>query len=297
MKLSYFILDVFTRDRLAGNPLAVVLKADGLSGARMQAIAAEFSLSETVFVLAPKDERHTNALRIFSPITEMAFAGHPTVGTAVLLGLQSQMSAVRLELGVGLVTAVMERIDKRTGHARFALPRLPERVGGAPADDEIAGRLGLAPDAIGLGGMRPAQYSAGVSFYLVPVRDAAALEAVKLDRRGWADTFSGQRSAVYVFTQTPDERGNDYAARMFHVAHGAGEDAATGSAAAALIGLLADQPHYHDGHHTIRLRQGHEMGRPSLIELQFNTEQGHLRHAGIGGSAVVLAEGVIDLDD
>src|SRR5690606_8245796 len=146
--------------------------------------------------------------------------------------------------------------------------------GDAPADDEIARRLGLAPGAIGLGDMRPAQYSAGVSFYLVPVRDAAALEAIKLDRRGWGDTFSGQRSSVYVFTKTPEERGNDYAARMFHVAHGAGEDAATGSAAAALIGLLADQPHYHDGHHTIRLRQGREMGRPSLIELQFNTEQG-----------------------
>lgn len=86
MKLQYFILDVFTRDRLNGNPLAVVLKADGLSGARMQAIAGEFNLSETVFVCAPENERHTAALRIFTPTTELPFAGHPTIGASVLLG-------------------------------------------------------------------------------------------------------------------------------------------------------------------------------------------------------------------
>lgn len=297
MRLPYFLLDVFTQDRLSGNPLAVVLKADGLSGARMQALAAEFNLSETVFVLAPKNERHTNELRIFSPRNEMAFAGHPTIGAAVLLGLQSRMSAVRLELGVGLVTAVMERIDKRTGEAKFALPRLPERVGDAPTDAAIAQRLGLSEGDIGCGGLRPAQYSAGSSFHLVPVRDVSVLESIVPDHRGWEETFFGERCAVYVFTPTPNERGNDYAARMLHVAHGSGEDAATGSAAAALIGLLAEQPEFSDGHHTLKLRQGREMGRPSLIEIQFNTEQGKLRHAGIGGAAVILAEGVIDLDD
>lgn len=297
MKLPYYILDVFTRDRLAGNPLAVVLKADGLSGARMQTIAGEFNLSETVFVLAPQNERHTNTLRIFTPTRELPFAGHPTIGAAVLLGLQSRLSALRLELGVGLVTAIMERIDKRTGEAKFALPRLPEPVGQAPSEDQIAARLGLNAEDIGFGEFRPAMYSAGLPFCLVPVRDTRALEAITLERRGWGETFSGDHNAVYVFTATPGERDNDFAARMFHVSQGAGEDAATGSAAAALIGLLAEQERFGDGHHTIKLRQGREMGRPSLIELQFNKENGQLRHAGIGGCAVVLAEGVIDLDE
>src|SRR5690554_1391529 len=105
MKLPYYILDVFTRDRLSGNPLAVVLKADELSGARMQALAREFNLSETAFVLAPKGDRHTAALRIFTPSVELPFAGHPTIGAAVLLGLHNRLSAVRLELGIGQVTA------------------------------------------------------------------------------------------------------------------------------------------------------------------------------------------------
>lgn len=297
MKLPYYLLDVFTRDRLSGNPLAVVLKADELSGARMQSIAREFNLSETVFVLAPQNERHNARLRIFSPVTEMPFAGHPTVGATVLLGLQSRLTAVRLELGVGLVTAVLERTDKRTGEAKFTLPHLPERLDCDLDIDQVAARLGLATSDIGCDGMMPSRYSAGVSFYLVPLKDARALEATTLERRGWADTFPGERNSVYVYTATPNERGNDYAARMFHIAHGSGEDAATGSAAAALIGQLADSGLYGDGHHALRLRQGREMGRPSEIAVQFNIEGGVLKHAGIGGSAVVLAEGMIDLDD
>lgn len=297
MKLPYYVLDVFTTDRLSGNPLAVVLKADALSGSRMQALAGELNLSETVFVLPPKSERHTAALRIFTPAAELPFAGHPTIGASVLLGLQSRLSAVRLELGVGLVTAIMERVDKRTGQAKFTLPQLPVRVGEVPSNAQIALRLGLAEADIGCGALQPALFSAGLPFYLVPLADKRALEMITLERRGWPETFPGEHGAIYAFTHTPEERGNDYAARMFSVGLGIGEDPATGSAAAALVGLLAEQPEYGDGHHELRLRQGREMGRPSLIELQFNKEQGQLRHAGIGGSAVVLAEGVIDLDE
>jgi len=297
MKLPYYLLDVFTRDRLNGNPLAVVLKADELSGARMQTLAREFNLSETVFVLTPKNERHTAALRIFTPTTELPFAGHPTVGASVLLGLQNRVSAVRLELGIGMVTAIMERIDKRTGEAKFALPHQPERVADVPVNAEVAARFGLAQTDIGCNGMMPARYSAGLPFYLVPVRDAKALEAITLERRGWPETFPGDHNAAYVFTATPNERANDYAARMFGVGLGVDEDPATGSAAAALVGLLADSGRYGDGHHSIRIRQGREMGRPSEIGVQFNIEDGILKHAGIGGAAVILAEGIIDLDD
>lgn len=297
MKLPYYLLDVFTRDRLSGNPLAVVLKADELSGARMQALAREFNLSETVFVLPPKNDRHTAALRIFTTSTELPFAGHPTIGASVLLGLHNRFSAVRLELGVGLVTAIMEKSDKRTGQAKFALPHLPRRIAELPDRAAVASRFGLAEADIGCGDMMPARYSGGLPYYLIPVRDAQALEAIELERRGWAETFPGDHNAAYAFTATPHERGNDYAARMFGVGPNLGEDPATGSAAAALIGLLADEGGYGDGHHGATIRQGREMGRPSTIAIQFNVEQGALKHAGIGGSAVILAEGTIDLDD
>jgi len=295
MKLNYLILDVFTRERLKGNPLAVVLQADGLLDNQMQAIAREFNLSETVFINRPQQVRHTAALRIFTPQVELPFAGHPTVGAAVALGLQSRASAVRLEEKVGTITCLIERIDKHVGHARFALPRLPEEVGTAPPALAIAGTLGLDPEDIGCGELKPALYSAGNPFYLIPVRDAGCLKRITLNRHGWDETYPFGRGSIYVFTRTPEEPGFDLAARMFGAGLGVVEDPATGSAAAALIGLLAR--HALPGQSEYTLRQGYEMGRPSTIQLQLRLEGDQLTHGGIGGDAVILGEGVLELDN
>jgi trans-2,3-dihydro-3-hydroxyanthranilate isomerase len=295
MKLNYVLLDVFTRERLKGNPLAVVLKADGLLDDQMQAIAAEFNLSETVFISKPQWERHAASIRIFTPRVELPFAGHPTVGAAVVLGLQSRSTAIRLEEQVGVITCIMERIDKDTGHARFALPRLPEEIGKAPGNAAIATALGLDLEDIGCGQYQAAAFSAGNPFYLLPVRNADALKRIKLERRGWEETFPLGRGSVYVFTRTPEERENDFAARMFSPGMGLGEDPATGSAAAALIGLISK--YEGNGQHEFRLRQGHEMGRPSLISMQVRKENDQLTHGGIGGHAVIVGEGTLNLGD
>ena len=295
MKLNYLLLDVFTTERLKGHPLAVVLKGDGLLDNQMQAIAAEFNLSETVFIQKAQSERHTAAVRIFTPSMELPFAGHPTVGAAVVLGLQNRSSAVRLEEKIGVITCVIEKVEKDAALARFALPKLPEEAGTAPGKLAIATTLGLEPDDIGCGPYEPAVFSAGMPFYLLPVRDAAALKRIRLERRGWDETYSIGRGSIYVFTQTPEERDSDFAARMFSPGMGSSEDPATGSAAAALIGLIAR--HTDNGQHEFRLRQGHEMGRPSLISLQMRKESDQLTHGGIGGHAVIVGEGVLNLGD
>jgi trans-2,3-dihydro-3-hydroxyanthranilate isomerase len=295
MKLDYLLLDVFTAERFKGNPLAVVLKADGLLDDEMQAIAAEFNLSETVFFVKPKSERNT-AVRIFTPKVELPFAGHPTVGAAVVLALNGKLSVTRIEEKVGLVTATVERLDKRTGAARFALPKLPEVAGEAPGKTEIASALGLEHEEIGCGEFQPAVYSAGNLFYLVPVRDAAALKRIERDHAVWERTFPLARHSVYVFTQTRNEAGIDFAARMFAPGMGLGEDPATGSAAAALIGLLAQHCGIESGQREYVLRQGYEIGRPSRIELQLLMAGGKLVHGGIGGRAIVVGQGVLDLD-
>ncbi|MHB1103256.1 MAG: PhzF family phenazine biosynthesis protein [Devosia sp.] len=295
MKLNYLILDVFTTERLKGNSLAVVTKADGLLDDQMQAIAGEFNLSETVFITKPQSERHTAAVRIFTPSVELPFAGHPTVGAAVALGLETRTSAVRIEQQVGVITCIIEKLDRRAGFARFALPILPEDVGKAPDALRIAAALGIEPEDVGCGLYQPAVFSAGVVFYLVPVRNAAVLKRIKLERRGWSEVFPLGHNSVYVFTETPGEDDNRLAARMFAPGMGVGEDPATGAAAAALIGLLAR--HANDGQVEYALRQGHEMGRPSRIMMQFRKEGGVLTHGGIGGHAVVVGEGTLDLED
>lgn len=296
MKLDYLLLDVFTKDRLSGNQLAVVCKADGLLDDQMQRIAAEFNLSETVFITKPKTERHAAAVRIFTPAVELPFAGHPTVGAAVVLGLELKSSAVRIEETVGVITAVIERIDKRTGHARFALPQLPQVAGNAPDSRRIALALGLEPEDIGCGLNKPSVYTAGVVFYLVPVKNAAVLRRVTpRPGDGWTEVFPLGHHSVYVYTETPDEPGNDLAARMFAPGMGLGEDPATGAAAAALIGQLAQ--HAESGQTEFALRQGVEMGRPSLISLQLRKDGDTLTHGSIGGHAVIVGQGTLDLDD
>ena len=293
MKLPYLILDVFTRTPLKGNGLAVVPKADGLMDNEMQAIAREFNLSETVFICKPQNERNMASLRIFTPYHELPFAGHPTVGAAVTLGLNSRASAIRMEEKVGLVTALFERIDRRTGEARFTLPRLPSRLADLPDRLGMAQALGIEVDDIGCGVFKPAVFSAGVTFHLVPVRDAQVLKKVQVNRTAWNDVFHHEHNSAYVFTLTPEERDNDIAARMFGM--DLGEDPGTGSAAAALIGMLAEQE-IGSGQTDYVLRQGVEMGRPCRITLQSRKENDVLVHGAIGGQAVVVAEGVMDLD-
>ena len=295
MQLKYLLLDVFTSERLKGNPLAVVLNADQLLDNQMQAIAGELNLSETVFIMRPQAIKHTAAVRIFTPNVELPFAGHPTVGAAVALGLQMRSSAVRLEEQVGLITCVMDKVDKQVGFARFALPQLPSETGKAPDVHNIARTLGIAPEEVGCGIYHPALYSAGVDYYLGPVRDTGVLRRVKPERRGWSEVYPIGHNAVYVFTETPDEPENQLAARMFSPGMGLGEDPATGSAAAALIGLLAK--HSNAGQTELVVRQGREMGRPSRIFVQFRKDGDRLTHGGIGGHAVIVGEGTLDLGD
>ena len=297
MKLNFLLLDVFTTEPLAGNQLAVVLRADGLLDDQMQAIAREFALSETVFLRKPELERHTAAVRIFTPERELPFAGHPTVGAAVVLALQDRLSAVRIEEKVGLVTCIADKIDKRTAHARFALPQLPEEAGKAPEISLIAEALGIRPDDIGCGPYRPAVFSAGVIFYLVPVRNARVLRSLKLDLSHWTDIFPLGNNAVYVFTETADEPEADFGARMFSPGMGIGEDAGTGSAAAALLGLLARHTSFDEGQAELRIRQGLELGRLCRISVQLRKEGGLLTHGGIGGHAVIVGEGALELPD
>jgi trans-2,3-dihydro-3-hydroxyanthranilate isomerase len=297
MELPYTILDVCTKNRLSGNPLAVVFDSDHLFDGRMQEIAKEFNLSETVFVQSPKNERHVATLRIFTPSAELPFAGHPTVGTAVLLALKQRITAVRLEEQVGTIVAITERTSKVSGHARFSLPQLPERIGDAPAPEAIATALGLQADDIGVAGLEPAIYSAGVPFVLVPVKDEQTLASIKLERRGWRSVFNGASQKVYAFTLAQNDRNALIAARAFVYQDDLKEDPATGSAAAALCGLLSEHYFETDGLTDFIVTQGKEMGRPSFIEAQVKRENGLLTHAGIGGHAIIVAEGKLYVDD
>ncbi len=297
MRRRFATLDVFTDRRFAGNPLAVVLDAEGLDTAGMQAVAREFSHPETVFVFAPEQPRHRARLRIFTPAREMPFAGHPTVGTAVLLGLQDALAAGAefvLEEVIGPVRCTLGAPDGgERGHVRFAIPQLPASAGTAASDVAIAAALGLAPADIGFANFRPARWSAGNVFTFVPVSGLAAIARCRPDLARF-DAVFGERGMAYVFCGETVAPGHDFHARMFAPSAGVAEDPATGSAAAAFAGVLARASALPDGEHAIAIEQGYEMGRPSLIGLAVVTAGGDLVSASIGGDAVVVTQGTIE---
>jgi trans-2,3-dihydro-3-hydroxyanthranilate isomerase len=301
MGRRFFTLDVFTDTALGGNPLAVVLDGQGLGDAGMQAIAKEFNLSETVFVLPPDDANHRARLRIFTPTAELPFAGHPTVGTAVLLGLIDHGArpgalAFTLEEKVGLVPCAVEVVGKGKGRATFTLPRLPERLSDLASPAALAAALDLAVDEIGFGVHRPAKYSAGVPFAIVPVAGRAAVDRARRRVAAWDTAFGdGPRANAFIYCREPVVEGHAYYARMFAPDLGIGEDPATGSAVAAFAGAIMDYDKPPDGEHTLVIEQGYAMGRPSQIELTLTVTDGALVKASIGGSAVVVSEGALFL--
>ena len=302
MSHRYVILDVFTQRPLAGNPLAVVLDSAGLDDGRMQAIAREFNLSETVFVLPADNPVHSARVRIFTPSRELAFAGHPIVGTAVALALsiaggdrKRHEQVLVLDAPVGPIRCGVFLKGDRSGHAIFDLPRLPSAVGGVLDRDAIAGALGLVPAEIGLENHQPSAFTAGLDFTFVPVRGLEVIARAAPVAVRWSPAFGKAESAAYVYCRQTEISGNHFHGRMFAPAFGFGEDPATGSAAAALAGVIRhfDQPP--GGSHRYVIEQGFEMGRPSEIVLEIDIEEGDIAAARVGGDAVVVAKGEFSL--
>ncbi|MCJ2138082.1 PhzF family phenazine biosynthesis protein [Methylobacterium sp. J-026] len=292
MARRFVTLDVFTAQRLAGNPLAVVLDAEGLDAAAMQAIAREFNLSETVFVLPPTQARHRARLRIFTPGRELPFAGHPTVGTAVLLALRDpargDARAFGLEEEIGVVPCVVETLaDGSGGRARFRLPVLPDYLGPAPEPALLASLLGLEPRDIGTGRHAPSRHGVGPRFTCVPVGSVAALDAARPAQA------PEPGDGLYLYAPDPEGTGASWRVRMFAPDLGVPEDPATGAAAAAFAGVLMQFEAMGDGTHDVAIRQGEVMGRPSAIALQLTLASGALRAVEIGGAAVIVSDGTL----
>ena len=298
MRRRFTTLDVFTNTRFTGNPLAVVLDSDGLDTAAMGSIAREFNLSETVFVFPPADAAHRAALRIFTPGGELPFAGHPTVGTAVLLRhLDGAAAAAEmvLEERIGAVRCRTRASSGETGRAEFDVPRLPVHEADTLDLTAAAAALGLTGADVG-GGEWPAErWSAGNPFTFLPVRSLEAIGRCRIDRGLFDRAFrGGTYPAVFAHCRETADARNMFHARMFAPSMGIVEDPATGSAAAAFAGYLAKHGRYADGEHLVRIEQGYEMGRPSLMEVTLRIRQGELTGAAIGGDAVIVSEGTLD---
>ena len=304
MQLKFYTLDVFTEMRFGGNPLGVVMNADALPAGLMQEIARELNLSETVFVQKAQNPSASARIRIFTPTVELPFAGHPTIGTGILLAQLragdfsgEQDALVVLEETIGMVRVGVRMRAGKPAYAEFDAPKLPEPAGDPPSSDRLAAALGLKPSEIGFANHRPSQWSAGVPFTFVPVASMAAIGRAEIVSTHWASAFGSSRAGkVYVYTGETAHTTSSFHARMFGPGAGVTEDPATGSAAAALAGVVNEFDQLPAGTHKRIVEQGFEMGRPSLIALSFEVAaRGKLEAVRIGGSAVRVSEGQLEI--
>jgi len=293
-RFAFSTVDVFTQTRFGGNPLAVVTGADALDAATMQALAAEFNLSETTFLLAPADPAHTARVRIFNRTAEMAFAGHPMVGTAFVLAARDpDLATASFEIPAGIVRVRIERdADGAPLGASVEAPQ-PLRIGGTIAPEAVARALQIEPGAVVTANHPPTLASNG-NPYVIAELTSEALARCEPDLAAFREARDahprcGDRFSVHVYSR----EGQTLRARMFAPLAGTWEDPATGSANAPLACLLLSlAPDV--GEAGFDIHQGIEMGRPSLLHA-------HARRAPEGivatlrGSCVAVMRGEIEL--
>jgi trans-2,3-dihydro-3-hydroxyanthranilate isomerase len=305
MLYDFVTLDVFTDSAFGGNPLAVLPDARGLSARQMQAVAREFNYSETTFVLPPEDANHTRKVRIFTPLSELPFAGHPNVGTAVALarlGTIGEVAAgqrILFEEGAGLVSLTLQGRGGDIDAAEFVAPVINCFEEEVPVA-EAAEALGLSTEHVVTEHHPPRVVACGVRFLYVELRDLDALAAseaapMPVTRISVARGLDGVFPYVRCRHGSGNGDGTDLRARMYAPVHGVMEDPATGSANAGLANLLASLDGESDGTLCWSVAQGIEMRRPSRLELTAERRAGRVVEVRVAGGAVVVCRGQIDV--
>jgi trans-2,3-dihydro-3-hydroxyanthranilate isomerase len=295
MQRRYITVDVFTDRAFGGNPLAVVLDAGSLSTAQMQAIATEFNYAETTFVLPPRDDSNDAQVRIFTVYTELPFAGHPNVGTAFVLATQASKPPARLkfEEKAGLVPVEILQEEGGVVGAELTAPQ-PLRKLTPFGAEQAAACISLTAADIRTDRHPPQIVSVGLPFLVVELTSREALRRAKPDAAAFAKIFPCDGSdAVYIYTRdVPPAEACDLQARMFHPgSSGLSEDPATGSATVAAAALLADLASDRDGELKLRIGQGVDMNRASLLLTRAVKQNGTIVSAHVGGACAQMMEG------
>jgi trans-2,3-dihydro-3-hydroxyanthranilate isomerase len=263
----------------------------------MQAIAAEFNYAETTFVLPPQDAAHTAHVRIFTPRAEMPFAGHPNVGTAFVLATEWKGTIKEpflFEEKAGLVRLDLIKDGGVVIGARLNPPQ-PLRRGPSIAPDLVATACSLDAADIETANHPPCLASCGVGFVFAEVKTRAALAKAQPRPEIFAAHVKADTATGILLYVREAGGGADIQARMFAPLYGVPEDPATGSANVALVGLLASLRPDRDLTLKLRIAQGVDMGRPSLLEAAAEKRNGEVTLMSIGGRCVPMMHGVLDL--
>lgn len=298
MKVQFYTCDVFTDRPFGGNQLAVFPDASSIPEAMLPEITREFNFSETTFVYPPKDPSNTNRVRIFTPGSELPFAGHPTVGTAITLAsigaipITGDETKIIFEELVGPVPVTIRSLNGVPNFAQLTAAKLPEFDPAVPPAEVLSEMLTLNREEI-IDQRFPLQFvSVGFPFLFIAVKDRTSLVRIRINVTVMEQL---KLKEVFVFTDDAEQNGFHYRARMFAPLIGIPEDPATGSAAAAFAGYLGVKDPLLSGLLKWNIEQGFEMGRPSLLYIEAEKKEGAITAVRVGGSAVMMTEGMMEL--
>jgi trans-2,3-dihydro-3-hydroxyanthranilate isomerase len=299
MRYRFYLCDIFTDTRFGGNQLAVLPEASGLSDHQMQKIAREFNLTETTFVFPP-EAGHTRKIRIFTPTTEVPFAGHPNIGTAFALATAGEFGEVESTVQIyfeGMAGVVPVSVTRHGPSQLACRLAAPEKLSlGAVASPRLrAAAVSLDPADIVTKTHPPRVASVGLPFLFAELKNRGALRRAEVHmKKLHALAAEGLTPDIHLYVHSSDNF--DIRTRVFAPLDGVPEDPATGSANCALAGLLSHYDEAPDGRYQWRIAQGVEMGRPSILIAEAEKQNGTVITTTIGGSCVMVAEGFIEVD-
>lgn len=288
---AFNIVDVFAEEKYTGNQLAVFRDAVDIPDTEMQRIAREMGYSETTYILSQERRDGGYDVRIFTPEEELPFAGHPALGTAYVIQreiIREPVGTIILNLNVGQIPVTLsyagESIDT------LWMKQMPPTFSRTFDPDSISQALSL--DKIEMDGKFPVQeVSTGLPFIIAPLRTLGAMKRARVDREKCRELINDtQAKAVLIFCPQTYNKQNDLNVRVFTDYYGVPEDPATGSANGCLAAYLVKYRYFGKGGINIRVEQGYEIGRPSLLFLRAEDKQGEI-DVSVGGKVIMVAKG------
>ena len=290
-KLAFYIVDVFAEEKYAGNQLAVVRDAKALSDDEMQRIAKEMNYSETTFILSDEKRDGGYTVRIFTPEKELPFAGHPTLGTAYVIQqeiVKEPIARIVLNLKIGQIPITFSYGKE---HGDILWMKQLEPIFGQTFDAGLISQV-LSLDVREIDNTFPIQdVSTGVPCIIVPLKTLGALKRARIARDKYFEFIKDkQAKAVLIFCPETHNQENNLNVRVFADYYGVPEDPATGSANGCLAGYLVRYRYFGKDRIDIRVEQGYEIGRPSLILLKGEDREGKI-DVHVGGKVVMIAKG------
>ena len=288
--LSFYFVDVFAEEKYAGNQLAVIRNARGLSAFQMHRIANEMHFSETAFILSDEKRNGGYEVRIFTPASEVPFAGHPTLGTAYVIkhSVSDEITdEVILNLKVGQIPVVFKR-EKRNEETLW-MKQIRPTFGKTLDAAKVSAMLNLSVQEIDSRYLIQ-QVSTGLPFAIVPLKTLDAVKRVRIDKDEHLKLAKETQAEILVFSPETYRKENNLNVRVFVDLYGIPEDPATGSANGCLAAYLSRYKYFGDDAVDVRVEQGCEIGRPSLLYLKAQKRQGEIQ-VSVGGKVVMVAQG------